>query len=101
MRTHKVGTLTLGVMLILFGVLFLVHLFGGLLSYRLIFNLWPVVFISLGVEVLLSLLPKTAGKFSLDGKAVVLLVVLMLFAMTMAGVDFCFRWAELRCPGLY
>lgn len=93
-RTHKVGTLTLGVMLILFGVLFLVHLFGGALSYRLIFDLWPVVFISLGVEVLLSLIPKTEGKFQLDGKAVVLLVVLMLFAMVMAGADVCLNWAE-------
>lgn len=101
MRTHKVGTLTLGLMLILFGVLFLVHLFGGVLSYRLIFNLWPVIFISLGVEVLLSLIPKTAGKFTLDGKAVALLVVLMLFAMAMAGADLCLGWAELHCLTLY
>ena len=94
MRTHKVGTLTLGVMLIVFGILFLVHLFGDFLSYRIIFDLWPVVFISLGVEVLLSLIPKTERKFQLDGKAVVLLVVLMLFAMVMAGVDVCLRWVE-------
>lgn len=94
MRTHKVGTLTLGVMLIAFGILFLVHLFGGLLSYRIIFDLWPIMFISLGVEVLLSLIPKAQEKFRLDGKAVVLLVILMLFAMAMAGVDVCLRWVE-------
>lgn len=93
MRTHKVGTLTLGLMLILFGVLFLVHLFGGLLSYRLIFDLWPVVFICLGGEVLLSIIPKTEVKFQLDGKAVVLLVILMLFAMTMANIDIHMNWA--------
>lgn len=96
MRTHKVGTLTLGVMLVLFGVLFMVHLFGGFLSYRLILNLWPLVLISLGVEVLLSLMPKTECKFTLDGKAVVLLVLLMLFALCMAGVDIAFRWIELN-----
>ena len=95
MRTHKVGTLTLGIMLIFFGILFLVHLFGGLLSYRLIFDLWPVTFICLGGEVLLSLIPKTQQHFQLDGKAVVLLAVLLLFAMAMAGVDTCLRWAEL------
>ncbi len=44
MRTHKVGTFTLGCTLILFGVLFLVHLFGGMLTYSFIFRLWPVVF---------------------------------------------------------
>ena len=57
MRTHKVGTLTLGCMLILFGVLFLVHLFTGFMSFQFIFRLWPVVFLLLGVEVLLSAIP--------------------------------------------
>lgn len=96
MRTHKVGTLTLGCMLILFGVLFLIHLFTGALSYRLIFNLWPVVFLFLGGEVLLSLLPKTETKFTFDAGAVVLLVILMLFAMAMAGVDTFYRCVEAR-----
>lgn len=45
MRTHKVGTFTLGCTLILFGVLFLVRLFGGVLTYSFIFRLWPVVFL--------------------------------------------------------
>lgn len=96
MRTHKVGTLTLGLMLIVFGILFLVHLFTGFLSYSLIFNLWPVVFLSLGVEVLLSALPRTQGKFSFDVASIVLLLVLMLFAMAMAGVDTAYQIAQER-----
>lgn len=96
MRTHKVGTLTLGLMLIFFGVLFLVHLFTGVLSYNLIFNLWPVVFLSLGAEVLLSMLPKTQSKFSFDVASIVLLLVLMLFAMAMAGVDTAYQIAQDR-----
>ena len=96
MRTHKVGTLTLGCMLILFGVLFLVHLFTGALSYRLIFDLWPVIFLFLGGEVLLTMIPKTAQKFTFDVGAVVLLLLLMCFAMVMAGVDTAFRCAELN-----
>lgn len=96
MRTHKVGTLTLGCMLILFGVLFLVHLFTGFLSYRLIFSLWPVIFLFLGGEVLLSLLPKTETKFTFDAGAVVLLLLLMCFAMVMAGADTVFRCAEIN-----
>ena len=94
MRTHKVGTLTLGLMLIFFGVLFLVHLFTGILSYSLIFNLWPVVFLCLGAEVLLSMLPKTQTKFSFDVGSIVLLLVLMLFAMAMAGVDTAYQIAQ-------
>lgn len=94
MRTHKVGTLTLGLMLIVFGVLFLIHLFTGFLSYNLIFNLWPVVFLSLGAEVLFSTLPKTREKFSFDVASIVLLLVLMLFAMAMAGVDTAYQIAQ-------
>ena len=91
MRTHKVGTFTLGCGLILFGVLFLVHLFGGALSYSFIFRLWPVVFLLLGSEVLLSALPKTGEKFSFDGASIVLLIIMMIFAMGMAGADTFFQ----------
>lgn len=93
MRKHKVGTLTLGVMLLFYGVLFLVHLFTNALSYSLIFRLWPVMFILLGVEVLLSILPKTEEHFKIDVGAVVLLIVLILFAMAMAGVDMGMNWS--------
>ena len=96
MRTHKVGTLTLGLMLIVFGILFLVHLFTGVLSYSLIFNLWPVVFLSLGVEVLLGTLPRTRDKFSFDVASILLLLGLMLFAMAMAGVDTAYQIAQDR-----
>jgi hypothetical protein len=88
MRTHKVGTITLGLALIGFGVLFLIHLFGGVLSYRMIFDLWPVIFLSLGVEVLVSTLPGKAGeRMQFDGGSIVLLFLLALFAMAMAGAD--------------
>lgn len=94
MRTHKVGTLTLGLGLVLFGVLFLVHLFTGALSYELIFHLWPVVFILLGVEVLLSLLPSSRVQFQLSIGSVVLLALMMVFAMVMAGADLSLRYAQ-------
>ncbi|MBR1781078.1 MAG: hypothetical protein IJ751_06740 [Oscillospiraceae bacterium] len=92
MRTHKVGTLTLGVMLIFFGVLFLIHLWTGALTFRFIFDLWPVVFLFLGLEVLLSLLPLSNTAFRLDGWSVVLLCVLICFAMLMGAADLCLRY---------
>ncbi len=39
MRTHRVGSLTLGVMLITFGILFLLSSFTLNLSYEFIFKL--------------------------------------------------------------
>ena len=91
MRTHKVGTVTLGIMLILFGVLFLIHLWTGALSFHIIFDLWPLVFLFLGAEVFLSLLPLSNTEFRLDGWSIVLLCVLMLFAMAMGAADLFLR----------
>ena len=51
--THRVGTLTLGCMLILFGILFLIHMIVPVIGYLFIFRLWPCIFIMLGIEVLL------------------------------------------------
>lgn len=38
-RTHRIGTITLGVALVVFGSLFLVHLFLPALKYQMIFTL--------------------------------------------------------------
>ncbi len=48
------------------------------------------VFLLLGGE-LLSTLPKTGQKFSFDGASIVLLVIMLLFAMCMAGADTFFQ----------
>ncbi|MDF2844988.1 MAG: hypothetical protein K0R00_3414 [Herbinix sp.] len=53
-KTHRVGTITLGGMLITFGTLFLLRIFVTTISYHIIFKLWPIIFILLGIEVLLS-----------------------------------------------
>ncbi len=41
-RTHRVGSITLGSALVLFGILFLVHLFVPVLTYEIIFHIWHV-----------------------------------------------------------
>lgn len=81
---HRVGTITLGLSLILFGILFLLHLFFPSLNYQTIFHIWPCIFILLGIEVLLGCKKK---QFVLDKGAVFLLIVLALFAMFMGVMD--------------
>ncbi len=100
MRTHKVGTLTLGCMLVLFGVLFLVHLFTGYMSFQFIFRLWPVMFLMLGAEVLLSAIPTRRFQFTFSAGSVVLLIVMMIFALFMAGSEQFIQALE-RCPWAY
>lgn len=94
MTRRKVGTLSLGGMLIFYGVLFLIHLFTDAVSYELIFQLWPVMFLMLGVEVLLSALPKSGAHFKLDVASVVLICLLILFAVSMAGLDVAMHWSR-------
>lgn len=88
-RTRKVGTITLGVLLITFGILFLLRLFIETINYQFIFHMWPIIFIFLGVEILIANFRAKENKLVYDATAIVLIVVLSVFAMGMAAVDYC------------
>ena len=89
-RTHKVGTITTGLSLIAFGVMFALHLFMNAISYEIIFKLWPIILIGIGVEVLISTFSK--DKIVYDKAAIVLMFFLAFFAMSMAGADLFFQY---------
>ena len=91
-RTHRVGTVTFGLILVVMGALFLLRMIFPALDYELIFRLWPLIFISLGIEVLAS--RRAEEKLVYDGAAIFLLILLVLFAMGMAGMDLAFTHAE-------
>lgn len=82
---HRVGTITLGISLIVFGFLFLIHIFYPQLNYELIFHIWPIIFIILGLEILLS---TKNQKFIIDKSAIFLLIILTFFAMIMGFADY-------------
>ncbi len=93
-RVHRVGTITTGLSMIIFGVLFLLHGFGYMISYEMIFHLWPIMLIGLGIELLLANMIRR--KFVYDKGAIVLLIVMTFFVIGMAAVDICFEYMELR-----
>lgn len=86
-KTHKVGTLTLGAMLVTFGVLFLLRIFLPDLSFEFIFKLWPVIFIFLGLEILYSNFIQKVEKLIYDKTAFALIIILSFFAMGMSVVE--------------
>jgi UDP-N-acetylmuramyl pentapeptide phosphotransferase/UDP-N-acetylglucosamine-1-phosphate transferase len=95
MKAHRVGTITLGGMLIVFGVLFLLRIFFDNLSYEIIFKLWPVVFIFLGSEVLIAnFRQKEDSKMIYDKTAFALIIILSFFAMGMAITELCLNYAN-------
>lgn len=89
-RVHRVGTITTGLSMIIFGILFLLHGFGYMISYEMIFQLWPIMLIGLGIELLLANMIRK--KFIYDKGAIVLLIVMTFFVIGMATVDMCFKY---------
>lgn len=95
MRTHKVGTLTLGIMLVSFGTLFLLRSFIEKLSYEIIIKLWPVVMVFLGLEILYANFKQSdeTNKLVYDKTAFFLIIILSFFAMGMAIAELCIDYA--------
>ena len=88
-RTHRVGSFTAGLSMIVFGVLFLLHLIIGTLNYALIFSLWPMMLVGLGIELFLSNFSQR--KIVYDKGSVFLLIFMAFFAMMMAFADVCMK----------
>ena len=83
---HRVGTLTSGISLIVFGTLFLFHMFVPDIDFILIFRFWPCILILLGVEILVGNYKK-ANEFIYDKGSVVLMILLMVFALVMGVIN--------------
>lgn len=87
MKQRRVGTVTLGAILVLYGIVFLLHSFIEGMSYYLIFRLWPIIFVALGIEVLISSIRFKEQEFKYDFAAIIIICILIVFAMGMAGLD--------------
>lgn len=86
-RTHRVGTITLGIGLVGVGALFLAHMFLPEMSYEFIYKVWPLIFILLGIEILLANGRKNV-EFVYDKTAIGLVAFLIIFSMFMAVIGF-------------
>lgn len=89
-QVRRVGSVTFGITLLCYGFLFLIHIFAPMLKYQYIFRFWPVIFILLGCEILTeNHKSKTQDcKIVYDFAAVAMLIIMLLFAMIMAIIDF-------------
>lgn len=95
---HRVGSVTFGLTLVTTGLLFLANLFFPAFDYLTIYRFWPVILILLGIEVLFGSRQKNVEVLDEEGKvvqqskvvydvpAILLMIVLTVFAMCMAVV---------------
>ena len=93
-QTRRVGSLTCGIAMVGFGVMFLLNTLFGLIDYTAIFSLWPLLLICLGAEMLISNMKYSdTERFTLvyDKGAIVLTILVTIFAGGMGITDYCIQ----------
>lgn len=91
MRTRRVGSVTCGGILVVFGVLFLIHMFVPMLSFRFILKLWPTILIALGAEMLIAARHSEKEEpvmLKYDKGAIFLTILMTCFACGMGLVEY-------------
>lgn len=86
-KGRTVGTLTAGIVLVIYGILFLSHLVFPGIRYSIIMSLWPIIFILLGIEIIISYVANSKEKMKYDIAAIVLIIILSFFAMGMGVAE--------------
>ena len=83
--------------MILFGSLFLVHMFLPALSLEVIMKLWPLILIALGCEMLISNVRRGENEeevLKYDKGAIFLVFLLSCFSAVMGMIEFFMNYAE-------
>ena len=92
LKGRRVGTLTAGIVLIVFGILFLLRLVFPAINFSIISSLWPIILILLGVEILISYMVNKEEKIKYDTGAIFLVIVLSFFSMGMALMELAIKY---------
>jgi len=98
MRVRRVGSITCGLSFITFGILFIMHSFFQIISLQMIFKFWPLILISMGIELIISNIREKGfedSTYIYDKGAVVLLLLLAFFAVCMGCVELLMQYARI------
>ncbi|BCZ45053.1 hypothetical protein psyc5s11_11200 [Clostridium gelidum] len=87
-KGRRVGTLTAGIVLVMFGIMFLLRLITTSINILLIASLWPLILVSVGIEIIIACIINKEEKMQYDFSAIILVIILVFFAMGMGGVEF-------------
>ena len=85
---RRVGTFTTGIVLVIFGIMFLLRLFFPSINYLLIASLWPIILILLGIEIIAAYLIDKVEIMKYDFSAIILIIILSFFAMSMGCMEY-------------
>ena len=87
-KGRRVGTFTTGIVLVMFGIMFLARLFNPSIDYLKIASLWPLVLVLLGIEIIVASAINKEEIMKYDFGAIILIIILSLFSMGMGCMDY-------------
>ncbi|WP_298843678.1 LiaI-LiaF-like domain-containing protein [Clostridium sp.] len=94
-KGRRVGTFTTGIVLVMFGGMFLLKLIYPSIDYLKISSLWPVILVLLGVEIIVSCLINKDEIMRYDFAAIILIIILSLFSMGMGCMEYAITHIDL------
>ncbi|WP_049041592.1 LiaF transmembrane domain-containing protein [Clostridium sporogenes] len=97
LKGRRVGTLTAGIILVVFGVMFLLRLVTDNINIFLIASLWPIILVLLGIEIIIAYIINKEEKMKYDFGAIILVIILVFFAMGMGTAEFVINhWEQFK-----
>ena len=91
---RRVGTFTTGIVLVMFGIIFLMRLIYPRIDYLTIASLWPLILVLLGIEVIVAYLINKEEIMKYDFGAIVLIIMVAIFAMGMGCMEYVITHVE-------
>lgn len=86
-RSRRVGGLTAGISLVVFGIFFAAGMIIPSIKFGDIISFWPVIFILLGGEILFNYFTSGNERAGYDIFSVAIVFVMLFFALCMAGAQ--------------
>ena len=98
-KERRVGTVTLGIVLIVMGLMYFAHILFPVIELVYVIKCWPIILILLGVEILVCQFQSSAEKVDETGNiiesyrikydfpAILIMFLLTGFSMTMAILE--------------
>ncbi len=87
-KGRRVGTFTTGLVLVIFGIMFLLRLINPRINYLLIASMWPLVLIIMGIEIIIAYLIDKEEIMRYDFGAILLIITVSFFAMGMGCMEY-------------
>ena len=93
-KGRRVGTFTTGIVLIMFGIMFLLRLVNPNIDYLKIASLWPLILVLLGIEIIVAYAINKEEIMKYDFGAIILIIMLSFFSMGMGCIEYVLTHVE-------